>query len=57
MSLLTLLLIIAVLVILFGNPHVGPRVYTGYSYGYWPGGLGLILLLVVLFLIFGRGRL
>src|ERR1700674_885488 len=57
MNILTLLLIIAVLVILFGNPHVGGRVYPGYAaggWGYWPSGLGLIILIVVLLMLFGR---
>lgn len=51
MNLLALLLLIFLLVVLFGNPHLGPRVYPAYSYGYWPGGLGLIVVVVLIVLL------
>jgi hypothetical protein len=57
MSLIGLLIVIAVLIMIFGTPHTGGRIYSGYSYGYWPGGLGLVLLLVLLYLMFnGTGH-
>jgi hypothetical protein len=56
MSLIGFIILIAVLVIVFGNPHVGTRVYPGYSYGYWPGGIGLIVVIVLVLLLLG-GRL
>jgi hypothetical protein len=52
MSLLGILIFVCVLVMIFGNPHIGPHVYQGYSYGYWPGGLGLLLVIFLLFLLF-----
>jgi hypothetical protein len=51
MSLLGLLLGIFVLVMIFGNPHVGGRVYSGYSYGYWPSGLGFVVVIVLIALL------
>jgi uncharacterized membrane protein len=51
MNLLTLLLVVFVLLMIFGNPLVGGRVWTGYNYGYWPGGLGLIVVIVLLVLL------
>jgi hypothetical protein len=55
MSPLGLLLIVFLLLMIFGNPHVGPRVYPGYSYGYFPGIIGLIVVIVLLFMLFGNG--
>jgi hypothetical protein len=56
MSLLWLLIIVCVLFAVIGNPVVGTRVYPAYSFGYWPGGLGLIVAIVLVVLLLG-GRL
>lgn len=55
MNLLVVLLVVFVLIAIFGNPHVGGQVYPGYSWGYWPSGLGLIV--VILLVLFLAGRL
>jgi hypothetical protein len=56
MSLVGLLILVFILLAIFGNPIVGPRVYQGYSYGWAPGGVGLILVIVLVVLLLG-GRL
>jgi hypothetical protein len=55
MNLLWLLVFIGALFIIFGNPRVGPRVYPGYNYGYFPGIFGFVVVIVILFLLFGSG--
>jgi hypothetical protein len=55
MSLLWLLVVVFVLIALVGNPHVGGGMISGYSYGYWPSGIGIIVVIVLLFLLLGRG--
>jgi hypothetical protein len=51
-NLLTVLLVVFVLIVLFGNPHVGGQLWgPAYSYGYWPSGIGLIVVIVLLVLL------
>jgi hypothetical protein len=55
MSLLWLIVFVFLLLILFGNPRLGPRVYPGYSYGYFPGIIGFIVVIILLFVLLGNG--
>lgn len=54
MNILVLLIIVFALVALFGNPWMGPRVYPGYSMGYWPGGLGIVIIIILVLYLSGR---
>lgn len=57
MSLLGLLLVVCLIIFVLGNPIAGPRVYQGYNYGWWPGGLGLILAVLLVLYLFGGLRI
>lgn len=48
-----ILVIVLVLAVVGGLPHWG--YWNGRGYGYAPSGIGLVLLIVVLFLLFGGG--
>lgn len=56
MSLLGLLILVCILIFIFGNPHVGPRVYPQYSYGYWPSGLSLVIIILLVLVLTGALR-
>ena len=56
MSLGAILIILLVLFCLFGLPQVGTRVGVAHTYGYWPSGLGTVLIVVLLVLVL-TGRL
>jgi hypothetical protein len=55
MNWLIILLVVFAILALVGNPHVGGQM-MGPSYpsnfGYYPSGLGLVVVIVVLFLLF-----
>lgn len=53
MSVFAILLVVVLLVVLLGNPHLGPRVYQNYDYGYFPSGIGLVIAIVLVFLLLG----
>lgn len=53
MSLIGFLILLCVLIVVFGNPHLGGRVYQNYDYGYWPSGLGLVIGLILLLWLLG----
>jgi hypothetical protein len=55
MSMLSLLLVVFLVLVLFGNPHLGGHIFSGYNYGYWPSGIGLILFIVVLVILLRGG--
>jgi hypothetical protein len=54
MSLLGLLLIVTLLVVLLGNPHLGPAVIQDYRGGYWPSGAGLLIAIIIIVLLLRR---
>jgi uncharacterized protein DUF3309 len=54
MNLLVVLLIVFVLIAILGNPHVGGQFYPGYSFGYWPSGIGLIVVILLVLFLMGR---
>jgi hypothetical protein len=51
MNLLWLLVAVFVILALVGNPHFGPSIYPAYSYGYWPGGISVIVVIILLVLL------
>ena len=56
MNLITILIVILVLVCLLGLPGVSGGLGWHHNYGYYPSGIGgIILLIIVLYLFFGRG--
>jgi hypothetical protein len=59
MSLVGLLVVVCLLIFIFGNPHVGGRVYPGYpaGWGYWPSGIGLIIGIILVLWLLGGIRL
>ena len=57
MSIAGLILIVVLLVVILGNPFVGPRVYQNYNFGYWPSGLGMILAIILVLWLLGGIRL
>jgi hypothetical protein len=51
-NLLWLIVVVLVILALVGAPGIGP---WNHGYGYYPsGGIGLVVLIIVLLLIFGR---
>jgi hypothetical protein len=58
MSLVWVVILVFLVLALCGNPHVGGRVYEDWSFGYWPSGLSLLIVcLLVYFLLFRGPRL
>jgi len=51
MNLLWILVVVLVVLALVGAPGIGTHLGMQHSYGYWPSGLGLVLLIVVLVLL------
>lgn len=51
----TILLIILIVLLLGGLPAWGPHPAGWHGYGYYPsGGIGMVLLIVLLLVLFGR---
>jgi hypothetical protein len=50
MNLFTILLIVLIVILLGGGQFYGGGAYRGYSFG----GVGLLVLILVLFILFGR---
>jgi len=58
MKLLWVIIVVVVLLAIFGHPGFGygQRVYSGYNTGFYGGGLGGILLLLVVLWLLGVFR-